>query len=271
MDATTGSGGAPGAGALLRRLRTDRRVSQLALSLDVGVSQRHLSCIETGRARPSREMLLAILDALDAPLAERNDALLAAGFAPAYRARSLEDADMAPAREALTHLLAAHDPAPALVIDGAWDLVQANRGAAALLALMGADPTSLGPGANLLRATFAPGGLLSAFVNRDEVAAEMWRRAVREAAHLPRLRRVLDELRPLAPAGHRAAVPEAPMLLARVRTAAGELRFFSTFTTFGTPLDVTVASLRVEHMFPADAPTRAALAAAVEGAAQKAG
>ena len=263
MHATSAPAGATPAspGVHLRRLRAQLRVSQLELSLRVGVSQRHLSCIETGRARASRDMLLALLDALEAPLSERNETLLAAGFAPAYGQRSLQQPDMAPVREALRHLLAAHDPAPALVLDGAWNLVQANRGAGALLRLVGVDPAALAPGANLLRATFTPGGLLGVFVNRDEVAASMWQRARSEAVHLPALRAVVEELRPHAP---RRCGPsaDAPLLLARLRTPRGELRFFSAFTTFGAPLDVTIASLRVEHMFPADEGTRRALAEA---------
>jgi transcriptional regulator with XRE-family HTH domain len=247
------------AGALLRRLRAERRASQLELSLRVGVSQRHLSCIETGRARPSRDMLLALLDALEAPLSERNDVLLAAGFAPAFRERSLEQADMAPVREALGHLLAAHEPAPALVLDGAWNLVQANRGAGTLLRLIGVAPSALPPGTNLLRAILLPGPLRDAIVNADEVCAAGWQRALAEAPFLPALRAVVEGLRLHAPPA-RPAAGDAPMLLTRMRTAAGELRFFSAFTTFGTPLDVTIASLRVEHMFPADEATREALA-----------
>jgi len=204
-------------------------------------------------------MLLALLDALEAPLPERNDILLAAGFAPAYGQRSLAQPDMAPVREALGHLLAAHEPAPALVMDGAWNVVQANRGAGALLSLLGLDPGALA-GANMLRATLAPGPLRDALANRDEVAAEVWRRAQREALHLPELRALVEELRPLAPRLHRGGPrPDAPMLLTRFRTGVGELSFFSTFTTFGTPLDVTLASLRVEHLFPADEATRRAL------------
>ena len=120
-----------------RQLRSRRRVSQLELSMRVGVSQRHLSCIETGRARPSRDRLVALLDSLDAPLAERNDALLAAGYAPAYTRHSLGDADMAPVRDALARLLAAHDPAPALGMDDGWYLLQDNRGLQAMLDLAG--------------------------------------------------------------------------------------------------------------------------------------
>lgn len=261
MRFTPERAGAPpsSAGALLQRLRSQRRVSQLQLSLRVGVSQRHLSCIETGRAGASREMLLALLDALEAPLSERNDVLLAAGFAPAYSQRSLQQPDMAPVREALGHLLAAHEPAPAVVLDGAWNLVQANRGAGTLLRLMGIEPSALAPGTNLLRATFLPGGLREALVNREEVCAAVWQRALNEAVHLPALRAVIEELGPHAPRP-RGPSSDAPMLLTRLRTAAGELRFFSAFTTFGTPLDVTIASLRVEHMFPADEATRGALA-----------
>jgi len=261
MRATSDRAGAQpsSAGGLLQRLRARRHVSQLALSLRVGVSQRHLSCIETGRAGASREMLLALLDALEAPLSERNDVLLAAGFAPAYGQRSLQQPDMAPVREALGHLLAAHEPAPALVLDGAWNLVQANGGAGTLLRLLGVDPGALGPGSNLLRATFLPGGLREAFVNREEVCAAVWQRAESEAAHLPALRAVIEELRPHAPRA-RGPASDAPMLLTRLRSAVGELRFFSAFTTFGTPFDVTIASLRVEHMFPADEATREALA-----------
>jgi len=251
------------AGARLRQLRSERHVSQLSLSLRVGVSQRHLSCVETGRANASREMLLALLDALEAPLAARNEVLLAAGFAPAYGRRALSQPEMSPVREALAHLLAAHEPAPAVVLDGAWNVVQANRGAERLLAMVGADLAALGDGANMLRATLLPGPLRAALVNRDEVCGEVWQRAQREAAHHPELRALVEELRPLAP-GPPPGGPrgDAPLLLTRLRSPEGELRFFSTFTTFGTPLDVTLASLRVEHLFPADEATRRAMAGA---------
>jgi len=249
------------AGGRLRQLRAERRVSQLALSLRVGVSQRHLSCVETGRAHASREMLLAILDALETPLAVRNEVLLAAGFAPAYGRRALSQPELAPVREALAHLLAAHEPAPAVVLDGAWNVVQANRGAARLLAMVGADLASLPGGANMLQATLLPGPLRDALVNRDEVCGEVWQRAEREAVHHPELRALVEDLRPLAPAPpRRGPGADVPLLLTRLRSPAGELRFFSTFTTFGTPLDVTLASLRVEHLFPADEATRRAMA-----------
>jgi transcriptional regulator with XRE-family HTH domain len=254
------------AGNGLRELRQRRRISQLELSMRVGVSQRHLSCIETGRAKPSREMLHALLDALEAPLAERNDTLLAAGYAPAFKQRALADAEMAPIRDALARLLEAHDPAPAFVLDDAWNLMQANRGTQAMMQLLGVPPEALAGEMNLLRMMFAPGGLSTALVNADEVCAEVWQRAQREAMLSPALRQVVEELRPQLPRRLAAHVPSAsssalPLLLTWLRTPdGGELKFFSAFTTFGAPLDVTAASLRVEHFFPADAATRERLA-----------
>jgi transcriptional regulator with XRE-family HTH domain len=264
------SPGTPPFAAALRQLRSRSRLSQQELSLRVGVSQRHLSCIETGRARPSREMLAALLDALDAPLAERNDTLLAAGYAPAFACRALAHAEMAPVRDALARLLGAHDPAPAVVMDDGWNLLQANRGMQAMLSLLGVPPAALAGGLNLLRALLAPGGLAGALIDADAVCAEIWQRAQREAVHSAALRGVVDELRPLLPRRYAAAAsatvprPAAPLLETALRTVdGGVLRFFSAFTTFGAPLDVTAASLRVEHFFPADEATRQRMALAV--------
>ncbi len=260
-------GAAPQAAGRLRHLRQQRRISQLALSLQVGVSQRHLSCIETGRARPSREMLHALLDALDAPLAERNEVLLTAGFAPTFARRALADAEMAPVRDALCFLLAAHDPAPAFVLDDGWNVLQANRGTHAMMGLLGVPAAKLAGGLNLLHALLAPGGLRTLIVNADAVCAEVWQRAQREAVHSPALRSSVEQLRPLLP--RRLATPplerpSTPLLETVLRTTeGGVLRFFSAFTTFGAPLDVTAASLRVEHFFPADEATRARMVAAV--------
>jgi len=257
----------PHAGAAVRELRPARRISQLDLALRVGVSQRHLSCIETGRAAPSRAMLHALLDALEAPLAQRNDALLAAGYAPAFTRHTLADRAMAPIRDALARLLQAHDPAPAFVLDDAWNVVQMNRGSAALLALLELDAAQLGAQPNLLRALLASDGLAGRLINADEVLAEVWSRAQREAAVNPALRAIVQSLRDVVPRRLGATVPAAtstPLLLTRLRAAGGdELAFFSAFTSFGAPLDVTAASLRVEHFFPANDATRAALAAAL--------
>ncbi len=204
-------------------MRQQRRIGQLKLSLRVGVSQRHRSCIETGRARPSRAMLQALLDAQDAPLDQRNNALLAAGDAPAFARHALADAEMAPVRAALAHLLAAHGLAPAFVLDDAWTLLQANRGTLAVMGLPGVPAAALAGGLNLLQVLLAPGGLASAIVNADAVCAELWQRTQH----------------------------------------GGQLRFFSAFTTFGAPLEVTAASLRVEHFFPADEATRRRMVQAV--------
>jgi transcriptional regulator with XRE-family HTH domain len=258
------------AGDALRQLRAARRISQLELALRVGVSQRHLSCIETGRASPSRAMLHALLDALEAPLAQRNDALLAAGYAPAFTRHALGAAAMAPIRHALAQLLQAHDPAPAFVLDDAWNIVQMNHGAGALLDLLELHPARLGEQPNLLRALLAPGGLAERLINADEVLGEVWSRAQREAAASPALHAIVQSLRGALPRRLEAATPAAistPLLLTRLRARGGdELAFFSAFTSFGAPLDVTAASLRVEHFFPADESTRAAMAAALERA-----
>jgi transcriptional regulator with XRE-family HTH domain len=255
MYATDASPG----GTRLRELRAARRLSQMELALRAGVSQRHLSCVETGRAQASRELLLALLEALDTTLAERNDALLAAGYAPLYGHRSLDAPELQPVRTALAHLLRAHDPAPALVLDATWNLVQGNDGLQRLARLLGIAALPVDGSLNLLRATFAPGGLRALYLNADEICGELWRRASREALQVPALRPILAELAPHAHVAATAHTP-APLLVARLASSAGELRFFTAFTTFGAPLDVTVASLRVEHLFPADEATRAALA-----------
>ncbi len=247
---------------VLAQLRRQRRVSQLELSLRTGVSQRHLSCIETGRARAGRDTLLAVLDALGATLPERNQALLAAGFAPAHAESALDAPAMAPVRAVLVELLHAHDPTPALVLDGQYNLVLANRGLGRLLDLLGLPGQAMLAGPlNLLRATLADGGLRSLCVNEAELCSELWGRATREAEHLPALRALLDELRPgLKPWG-RVPASLQPALALRLRAADGQvLSFYSAFTSFGTPLDITLASLKVEHLFPADEATRSRLA-----------
>lgn len=250
--------------ATFAALRKSRRVSQLELSLRAGVSQRHLSCIETGRARAGRETLIALLDALGATLEERNQALLASGYAPAHAERALDAPEMAPVRAALGQLLHAHDQTPALVLDGEYNVVMTNAGLARLLALLGL-PAEAMPGRplNLLRIVFAPDGLRALCINEAELCGEMWARASREAEHLPRLRALLDELRATLQPWGRIEPGGLPVLALRLRATDGRtLSFFSAFTSFGTPLDITLASLKVEHLFPADEATRAALAGA---------
>ncbi|HEU0200433.1 MAG TPA: helix-turn-helix transcriptional regulator [Burkholderiaceae bacterium] len=251
---------APGAG--LRGARQARRMSQMDLALRVGVSQRHLSFIETGRAAPSRGMLLALLEALDVPLTQRNELLLQAGYAPEYGARDLRDTDLGAVREALQRLLDAHEPAPAIVIDAMWNLVLANRGAQRLHRLMSGEPT-LAPPVNVLKRIFHPDGWRKLVANFDEVAAATWQRVQHEMLQHPPLAQLAHEVEPWVPPALRRprylqanhARPLAPVLTTRFKTPRGELTFFSAFTTFGTPQDITVASLRVEHFFPADAHT----------------
>ena len=248
-------------GGVLREMRRGRRLSQLELSLRVGVSQRHLSFIETGRSAPSRPMLLNLLDALEVPLPQRNDALLAAGFAPAFVQRAIDAPEMAPVRDAMNRLLVAHEPAPAMVLDATWDLVAANRGAHALLGWLGAAPAALAGAdgrVNMLRATLAPGPLRAAMLDEQVVCAEVWHRARREAAHHAPLAALLDELAPHAPPQGDPGELHTPLpiLTTRLRTSQGVLTFFSAFTTFGAPLEITTASLRIEHFFPADESTR---------------
>jgi len=244
----------------LTELRRQRRISQLELGLRAGVSQRHLSCIETGRAQPTRSTLLALLDALDAALPERNAALLAAGLAPAYSRLALNAPELGPAREALHHLLHAPGSPPALVLDAEWNLVMANAGVQRLLDLLGL-PMPAGP-ANVLDWLLGQGGLRGCLLNEAEVCAEVLHRAQREAIHVPALAERLARLRPQLPPWQ-APAAASPLLLTRLMSTRGELRLFSMFSSFGAPLDVTLASLRIEHLFPADAATAAALALAL--------
>jgi transcriptional regulator with XRE-family HTH domain len=251
-------------GVDLQHVRRKRHVSQLDLALQVGVSQRHLSYVETGKSRPSRSLLLALLQALEVPLAERNRLLLRAGYAPQFGARPLDDAALAPLRNALQHLLAAQEPAPAIVLDAGWNLLLANRGAQRLLQLLGQGAAAPERPLNLLQRLFDPAGLRRWIRNFDEVAATTWQRAQQDALLHPPLAALLHSLRDQVPAGamraaalrdtHGAEPP--PMLTTQLDTPLGSLAFFSAFTTIGTPQDITVASLRVEHFFPADPQTR---------------
>lgn len=240
----------------LTALRRQRRVSQLELGLRAGVSQRHLSCIETGRARPTRSTLLALLDALEAPLPDRNAALLAAGLAPAYSQFALDAPQLCPAREALQQMLHAPGSPPALVLDAEWNLVMVNSGVQRLLDLLGLAMPE-GP-ANLLDWLLGQGGMRDCLLNEAEVCGEVLHRARREALHVPALAARLQRLAPGLPAWPAPAV-QTPLLLTRLRSRAGELRLFSMFSSFGAPLDVTLASLRIEHLFAADAATSEAL------------
>lgn len=254
------------AGQLLREWRARRNLSQFQLASGAAVSTRHLSFIETGRARPSREMVLHLADRLDVPLRERNRLLVAAGFAPAYGERALDSDEMAPVRQALERFLAAHEPYPALVLDRHWNLLLANTALAPLLE--GVAPELLAPPTNALRATLHPDGMASRILNFDEWSAHLVHRLRREIALTgdPEQEALLGEVlanpgvRDVPPAVDAAAAAEIVLPL-QLRHGSGRLSFFSTLTTFGTAADVTLAELGVEAFYPADVETAAALAA----------
>ncbi len=253
-----------GFGGLLRSWRQARRASQLDLALDAGVSQRHLSCLESGRARPSRRMVLGLAEALDLPLRDRNRLLGAAGYTAEFRESALEGAVMAPVREALERMLRHHEPFPAIVLDGDYDLRMTNAAFDTLLGLLG-DADELwrrccgdGP-RNALLLTLSSNGARGAVLNFDEVAPVLLRRAWHEALARggeisPALRRLRED-EELAPFWRLSEAVKADLPVVPVRLAAGDLALslFSMISTFGTPYDVTTDELRVESFFPADA------------------
>lgn len=257
--------GAPPVGEQLRRWRERRRVSQLELSLIAGVSARHLSFIETGRSRPSSQMILRIAEHLDVPLRERNALLLAGGFAPAYPENSLGSPPMSAVTAAMRQVLDAHEPYPAMAVDLHWELVDANT--AMSVFLDGAAAHLLEPPVNVLRLALHPDGLAPRILNLGEFRAGLLGRLRRQADVTGDgvLADLYGELRgypcdqPEPDVGHPAAGEIVVPL--RVRHGDGELAFLTTTTVFGTPLDVTVAELAIESFYPADEATAKALRA----------
>ena len=250
-----------GAGPLLRRWRERRRLSQLALALDAGVSARHLSFVETGRSRPSAAMVLNLAQQLEVPLRDRNRLLLAAGHAPAFEEHGLDEPQMAPIRDTIQLLLDAHEPYPALVVDGAWEMLAANRAVA--LFTDGVAEELLAPPLNVLRVSLHPDGLASRIINLGDWRAHIFERLERQIAVTgsPALAALLDELRaypgpePETGAHHDIALP------LQVHSAEGEeLSFIGTIATFGTAAEITASELSIETFFPADTATAAAVA-----------
>ncbi|MFO1037817.1 MAG: helix-turn-helix transcriptional regulator [Geminicoccaceae bacterium] len=249
---------AAGAGTYLRSWRRRRHLSQLDCALEANISQRHLSFLESGRARPSREMLLHLAAHLDSPLRERNAALLAAGFAPAFPERSLDDPLMATARAAIATMLKGHEPYPALAVDRHWHLLDANAAVAPLLVGI-EERTLLAPQLNVLRLSLHPSGLAPRILNLAE-----WRHHI-----LDRLRRqiavtqdsglvaLLAELTAYPhPGGPAGAADHAGLLIPlRLATERGELSLISTTTVFGTPRDVLLSEIAIESFFPVDEAT----------------
>jgi transcriptional regulator with XRE-family HTH domain len=244
----------------LKQARKARGLSQLELSMRMGVSQRHVSFVESGRSRPSRELLAGWLQELELPLLVRNAAMIEAGFAPSYGEAALDHPAMAIASEAMQRLLSAHDPMPALVLDAEWNLVRANRGGLWLAGTL--VPWATGA-LNLLDLMGHPEGFLKQVTNLAEVASPMLAHLREEAVVQPKLLVKVDAIARLMEARLGKLKPleraMSPVLTTRFATVHGELAFFSMFTTFGVPQDITLESLRVEHMFAADARTRETL------------
>jgi transcriptional regulator with XRE-family HTH domain len=251
-------------GELLREWRERRRLSQLELSIQADISTRHLSFVETGRSRPSRELLLHLAEHLEVPLRERNVLLLAAGYAPAYAETPLDAEVMAPARAALDAVLSGHHPFPAVIVDGRWNLVTANRPALALLT-EGVAPELLEPPINAMRVSVHPDGLAPRIANLAEYGDHLLTRVQRQAVLSGdlRLAALATEMAGLLGVDeHHSPVAEpADLLFVPLRLEADgvELSFFSTLASFGTALDITLAELAIEAFFPADDATRAAL------------
>ncbi|MGI5243583.1 helix-turn-helix domain-containing protein [Dactylosporangium sp. CA-139066] len=250
-------------GGALRGWRTRRRVSQLELAVRAGTTQRHVSFLESGRSAPGRAMIIRLAESLDVPIRERNELLLAAGFAPAYTRNRLDAPELEPVRTALENVLRGHLPYPAVVVDRHGDLVSANAAFHAIT--RGVAPRLLAPPVSVPRVLLHPEGLAPRIVNLDEWAWHIVDRLREEAERNPddRLRALAADLaaqappRPAAPGPHHLgfAVP------LRLRHGDGELRLITTLTRFGTAVDVTLAELRLEAFLPADEASAAALMA----------
>lgn len=246
----------------LRDRRTHLRLSQLDLALRAGTTQRHLSFIESGRSTPGRNMVVRLAESLELPLRERNELLLAAGYAPVYPESTLDDPVLAPARTAIDHILHAHLPYPALVVDGAGGLIAANS--AFDLITEGAAAELTVPGRNMYRLALHPDGVAPRILN----LAEWARHILLRLDHQPELRAELAAYVPeLGPSAGQLgfAVP------LRLRSSYGELRLMTTVTTFATAVDVTLSELKLEAFLPADPATAEALATAAAAADQAPG
>jgi transcriptional regulator with XRE-family HTH domain len=244
-------------GPLLREWRQRRRISQLDLSLEGNISTRHLSFLETGRAKPSRDMVLNLAEQLAVPLRDRNILLTAAGYAPVFSERRLNDPSLGAARQAVELVIQGHAPYPAIAVDRHWAMVAANDAVAPLLT--GVDADLLRPPVNVMRLALHPAGLAPRIANLPEWRTHLLERLRRqvEASADPVLITLLDELRgypaPHTPRPSRPPRDYAGMVVPfELVTEAGLLAFFSTITVFGTPIDVTLSELALECFYPAD-------------------
>ena len=253
----------PEVGVLLRQWRERRRVTQLELALDVGISARHLSFVETGRSKPGREMLLGVLEQLKVPFREQNHLLLAAGHAPAYPERAFDDPELSPVRDALDVILSGHEPYPAIAVDRLWNMVAANDAMLALSGFVEIDPVLLEPPINVMRVGLHPRGFGQLFVNLGDWHAHWLKQLERQLAATgdEQLAALIEEIsaypvpEPENDAGTEMTGSEmlGPV---RVRTPDGRrLSFFGMFASFDTPFEVTTSELAIELLFPADRKT----------------
>ncbi|MBK4216050.1 helix-turn-helix transcriptional regulator [Paracoccus caeni] len=251
-------------GEHLRWWRDFRRRSQLDFSLDAEISQRHLSFLETGRSQPTRVMILRLCEVLDVPLRERNLMLVAAGFAPVYKARDLANPALAQAEAAIRQVLDGHDPCPALALDRHWNAVATNAAARRIMQCV-ADHSLIEPPVNVLRLTLAPGGLADRIVNLAEWRGHLIRRLKHQFALTgdPGLNDLLRETQQWpAPEDVPHMDPASIIVPLRLATPIGDLSFFSTTTLFGMPMDITLSEIAIESFFPADEATRTLMAQA---------
>ena len=243
-------------GALLRDWRRRRRLSQLDLALEAGVSARHLSFLETGRAKPSRDMVLHLSEQLDVPLRDRNHMLFAAGFAPAFEERAIDAPEMTPVRDALERVLTGHEPYPAVVVDRWWNLAAANRSIA-----MFTEPVPahlMEPPVNVLRVSLHPEGMAPRILNYGEWRAHLLDRLRRQVALTAdeRLAALYEEVSAYPGETGEAHSPGGEIAVPlRYDHDGRELAFFSTIATFGTAVDITLAELAIEAFFPANRTT----------------
>lgn len=254
-------------GELLRYWRGIRKLSQLDLALEAEVSARHLSFVETGRSKPSREMVLRLAEVLELSLRDRNGLLHASGFAPVYRETRLDDPELAPVRRSIEFLLSRHDPYPAVLVDRHWNQLMGNRAASAIMPRFVKSAEALTPPINTMKLLFDPAGIRPFVVNWEELAGAMVQRLHREVAHDPGdepMCALLDMALSAdgVPDSWRAPDlgAEHPIVVEmRVRRGDLELGLFSAITTLGTPLDITLQELRLETFLPADEQTEQTL------------
>jgi transcriptional regulator with XRE-family HTH domain len=254
----------PQVGTLLRGWRQRRRMSQLDLALEADISSRHLSFVETGRSRPSREMVTRLAGHLDMPLRDQNALLVAAGYAPVFPERSLDDPELAAAREAVERILVAHEPVPALVIDRSWNLLAANRAVAPLLE--GSAASLMEPPVNVIRSALHPDGIARRIRNLSELRDALLQRLEREAelTGAPELVALVAEVRAYPIVDRPRTERSRPEPISRhvaipleIDVGDDELAFYSTTTVFGTPVDITLSELAIESFFPANPETAA--------------